>query len=90
MLRWLPGLVLLLPCLLAPATPSNAIRIRDLAGPYSFRLLDWETVDGIPTRTDGTCPNYEPGGWRHGETDSGDNVGRWPSIQMSKNDKPMR
>jgi hypothetical protein len=43
-LRWLPGLVLLVPWLLAPATPSNAIRIRDLAGPYSFRLLDWETV----------------------------------------------
>jgi hypothetical protein len=43
-LRWLPGLVLLLPWLLAPATPSNATRIRDLAGPYAFRLLDWETV----------------------------------------------
>ncbi len=44
MLRWLPSLVLLLPWLLAPAAPSNATRIRDLAGPYAFRLLDWETV----------------------------------------------
>jgi len=43
-LRWLPSLVLLLPWLLAPAAPSNATRIRDLAGPYAFRLLDWETV----------------------------------------------
>jgi hypothetical protein len=43
-LRWLPSLVLLLPWLLAPAAPSTATRIRDLAGPYSFRLLDWETV----------------------------------------------
>jgi hypothetical protein len=43
-LRWLPSLVLLVPWLLAPAVPSNAIRIRDLAGPDSFRLLDWETV----------------------------------------------
>jgi hypothetical protein len=34
----------LVPWLLAPAVPSNAIRIRDLAGPDSFRLLDWETV----------------------------------------------
>jgi len=42
-LRWLPSLLLLVPWLLAPTTPSNAIRIRDLAGPYSFRLLDWET-----------------------------------------------
>jgi hypothetical protein len=43
-LRWMPSLVLLVPWLLAPAVPSNAIRIRDLAGPDSFRLLDWETV----------------------------------------------
>jgi hypothetical protein len=43
-LRWLPSLVLLVPWLLAPAAPSNASRIRDLAGPYTFRLLDWETV----------------------------------------------
>jgi hypothetical protein len=43
-LRWLPSLGLLVPWLLAPAVPSNAIRIRDLAGPDSFRLLDWETV----------------------------------------------
>ena len=42
-LRWLPGIVLLLPWLLAPVAPSNEARIRDLAGPYSFRLLDWET-----------------------------------------------
>jgi hypothetical protein len=43
LLRWLPGIVLLLPWLLAPVAPSNEARIRDLAGPYSFRLLDWET-----------------------------------------------
>jgi hypothetical protein len=43
----------------------------------------------VPARTDGTCPTYEPGGWRHGETDSGDNVGRWPSIQVSSSGKPM-
>jgi hypothetical protein len=43
-LRWLPGILLLLPWLLAPSAPSNAARIRDLAGPDSFRLLDWEMV----------------------------------------------
>jgi hypothetical protein len=43
-LRWLPSLVLLLPWLLAPTAPANETRIRDLAGPSSFRLLDWETV----------------------------------------------
>ncbi len=49
----------------------------------------WETVDGIPARTDGTCPAFEPYGWRKGETDSGENVGRYTSIQISTNDQPM-
>jgi hypothetical protein len=43
-LRWLPGIVLLLPWLLAPVAPSTETRLRDLAGPYAFRLLDWETL----------------------------------------------
>lgn len=51
--------------------------------------VDWETVDGVPTREDGTCPQYEPYGWRKGETDSGDNVGRWASMQLSTKDQPM-
>lgn len=51
--------------------------------------VDWETVDGIPQRSDGACPTYEPTGWRRGETDSGDNVGRYTSIQMSAKDTPM-
>jgi hypothetical protein len=36
--------LLLLPWLLGPLAPSNDARIRDLAGPSGFRLLDWETV----------------------------------------------
>ena len=44
LLRWLPSLVLLLPWLAAPLAPSTADRLRDLSGPASFRLLDWETV----------------------------------------------
>src|SRR2546423_6816911 len=43
-LRWLPGILLLLPWLLAPVAPANETRIRELAAPYAFRLLDWETV----------------------------------------------
>ena len=42
-LRWLPSLVLLVPWLIGPITPSNEVRMRDLAAPYAFRLLDWET-----------------------------------------------
>jgi hypothetical protein len=43
-LRWLPGLVLLLPWLIGPIQPSAEMRIRELAAPSTFRLLDWETV----------------------------------------------
>jgi hypothetical protein len=43
-LRWLPSAVLLVPWLLGPLAPSNEARIRDLAGPSGFHLLDWETV----------------------------------------------
>ena len=43
-LRWLPSVLLLLPWLLGPIAPSNDARLRDLAGPSGFRLLDWETV----------------------------------------------
>jgi hypothetical protein len=42
-LRWLPSAVLLLPWLLGPLAPDNAARIRNLASPASFRLLDWES-----------------------------------------------
>ena len=43
-LRWLPSLVLLVPWLLGPAAPSTSQRIRDVAAPVSFSLLDWETI----------------------------------------------
>ncbi|HEY0583376.1 MAG TPA: hypothetical protein VGE94_14420, partial [Chloroflexota bacterium] len=65
----MPSIALLLPWLFGPLSPSNEVRIRDLAGPTSFRLLDWETVnlgqraerlasglfgDRAPTSEDGT------------------------------------
>jgi hypothetical protein len=43
LLRWLPGALLLLPWLVSPLQPSDTARIRDLASPTAFRLLDWET-----------------------------------------------
>lgn len=42
-LRWLPSAVLLLGWTLGPVRPSIDARVRDLAGPSTFRLLDWET-----------------------------------------------
>lgn len=43
-LRWLPTLLLTIPWLIGPVQPSIDTRVRDLAGPSTFRLLDWETV----------------------------------------------
>ena len=44
MLRWLPSLLSLLPWLLGPSVPSSSERVRDLAAPAAFHLLDWETI----------------------------------------------
>jgi hypothetical protein len=39
-----PSALLLLPWLFSPLAPSTEARLRDLAAPSSFHLLDWETV----------------------------------------------
>jgi hypothetical protein len=44
-LRWLPSVLVFVPWLLGPTAPTNAVRLRDLSGAASFRLLDWETVN---------------------------------------------
>jgi hypothetical protein len=50
----------------------------------------WQSVDGLPpARTDGTCPDNDPTGWRHGETDAADDVGLWTSIQIGDSNRPM-
>jgi hypothetical protein len=50
----------------------------------------WQSVDGLPPpRTDGTCPDNDPAGWRHGETDAADDVGLWTSIQIGDSNRPM-
>ena len=54
------------------------------------QAVAWQSVDGLPpVRTDGTCPDNDPSGWRGGETDSGDDVGLWTSIQLGTGDVPM-
>jgi MYXO-CTERM domain-containing protein len=52
-------------------------------------VVDWKTVDGIPVRTDGTCPDSNPSGHRKGETDQGDDVGLWTSMVLGPNDLPL-
>jgi hypothetical protein len=50
--------------------------------------VDWVTVDGIPERSEG-CAERDPSSWRRGESDSGDNVGLWTSIQISAEGRPL-
>jgi MYXO-CTERM domain-containing protein len=49
----------------------------------------WKTVDGLPVREPGTCADRSSGSWRNGESDSGDDVGLWTSIQVGANGHPM-
>lgn len=49
----------------------------------------WHAVDGVPARTDGTCPVYDPRGWRAGETAPGDDVGRYASLALTASDRPI-
>jgi hypothetical protein len=54
------------------------------------KLVGWQSVDGLPpARTDGSCPDNDPTGWRRGETDTGDDVGLWTSMQLDGSDHPM-
>lgn len=52
------------------------------------KQVEWLTVDGLPKRTEG-CPDRSPDSWRRGESDSGDDVGLWTSIQVTGDGHPM-
>lgn len=62
-----------------------------VVGKYDLgqQKVAWKTVDGLPSREDGTCADRATSSWRNGETDSGDNVGLWTSIQVATNGHPM-
>jgi hypothetical protein len=50
--------------------------------------VDWTTIDGVPKREIG-CPDHDRSGWRGGETDSGEDVGLWTSLQVTDEGKPV-
>lgn len=50
--------------------------------------VEWQTVDGLPLRTEG-CPDHDRSAWRKGENEPGDNVGRWSSIALDRDEKPL-
>ncbi len=62
-----------------------------VAGKYdpAKGTVAWQTVDGTFARTDGSCPDNDRNGWRGGETESGDDVGLWTSIQLDDSDHPL-
>ncbi len=49
----------------------------------------WEFVDGVPARTDGTCPTADRQGFRGGETEPGDDVGLWTSLALGEGETPL-
>ena len=71
---------------------QNALYGDLVVGKYdkSAKKVAWETVDGLPPpRTDGSCTPYDPSGWREGESDPGDNVGLWTSLQIGASEAPQ-
>jgi MYXO-CTERM domain-containing protein len=62
-----------------------------VVGKYDLgkQAVDWKTVDGLPVRKEGTCADSLKTSWRNGETDSGDDVGLWTSVQVSTDGRPM-
>jgi hypothetical protein len=75
----------------APPTGEPQLYGDLVVGKYDLgkQRVGWTTVDGLPARTDGTCPDNDPAGWRKGETDPGDDVGLWTTMQLDGNDDPM-
>lgn len=70
----------------------NALYGDLVVGKYDVakQSVTWQTVDGLPPpRTDGTCPDNDPSGWRGGETAAGDDVGLWTSMQLTDAGNPM-
>jgi hypothetical protein len=71
---------------------GDAMLFGDLVvGRYDLgkQKVDWQTVDGTPPRAEGTCADRPRDSWRNGESDSGDNVGLWTSIQVSTQEIPL-
>jgi hypothetical protein len=75
------------------ADVTNGLLYGDLVvGKYDTgkQAVEWQTVDGLPpVRTDGSCAPNASDSWRHGETDSGPDVGLWTSIQLDASGNPM-
>ncbi len=51
--------------------------------------VEWKTVDGLPARPEGKCADRSRDSWRNGESDSGDNVGLYTSMQLTADGRPM-
>jgi MYXO-CTERM domain-containing protein len=51
--------------------------------------VEWFSVDGVPARTDGTCPKHDRKGFRSGELEAGDTVGLWTSLRIDEGNRPQ-
>lgn len=62
-----------------------------VVGKYDLgkQKVEWKTVDGLPERPEGKCAERAKDTWRNGESDSGDDVGLYTSIQLTADGRPM-
>jgi MYXO-CTERM domain-containing protein len=75
----------------ALSTDGNFLYGDLVVGKYdgAKQQVAWATVDGNFIRSDGSCPESDRAGWRGGETEAGDDVGLWTSIQLDAQDRPI-
>lgn len=74
-------------------TDEDSVLYGDLVvGRYDLgkEAVQWELVDGLPDpRAAGSCAERDSSGWRGGETNAGDNVGLWTSLQTLSGGQPI-
>ncbi len=68
---------------------GNTYQWGDLVvGKYADGKVAWQPVDGVPTE-DIDLGQYDPKGFRNGQTSAGDDVGLWTSIAIGSSGQPL-
>lgn len=59
-----------------------------VVGKYDGKAVAWQIVDGVPSDPVDTS-QYDPKGFRGGQTSAGDDVGLWTSVAVGSDGQPM-
>jgi hypothetical protein len=60
-----------------------------VVGKYNGKTVDWQIVDGVPSDPPVDTTQYDPKGFRGGQTAPGDDVGLWTSIAVGSGGQPL-